>query len=825
MDELEDQQRLVDATVSKAFGVARNQLRVQLEESHVLRRELEKQSEELLRLQQRLSNFDAVRLENEQLSEELGELRRQHTSATPQREYDELEHERDALIRDNQFKQKIIDSLRTMVNYEKTKSKDWWRHSKASPSSLSRRESSLQLQNETVTARHTASILDGVPAMPNQALLQKLVSPLKKTLTDAKSLAPPAQTGPEMQSSSLSVKDFTDEDVLPPLLATGKTEDLGGPTSFPDFDDTCSHGDSSSELLPTMSPQPPSSSGVRRSDGSTLLHECSDQSTTGHFPSDSTAPPSQSCLKQECNQEKLRDDLSLESLEVVSARPAGQKSGKYKVSTPNAKFASRPAGNAEEPITIKSEPEESFQTTAANTSGLTPTCNESLGRKSFDSSKRTQSLQILPAHGASPVLQIAEDEAIVPDNNNFNWQPVKSLSARKDENLRLSSGLSQQRPLQEIKNYARVLPGTIKSSEPPAKKRRSNGSRGAAVIRVVAEDGEDHNRSRKKSTGKLARQASPTRSNTSAYRRLGNLLEGPSPAKPVLAKPSARTTNLMDGHLLNAAASANSTTKDQLDNMRLINNKSGDWYDSAEALLYSVGSQSPIPPEKPPPLTPLDGHTTLKAQHEPRRSSLPRKRRPQDGPEDEERFRSRPLHKLDLGHFKVNPKANAGSDYAYIDVIRNRDQRKCLPGCTRPECCGSKFRALAGTLPKLAANGTRFLGSDPSGDASSQQSDDDLLLNFLGSGSEEKIRTLTSVARENLLMEAKTKIAADRYGKMHRHAHERPKSPPGFWRSGMPGTQEEVVDRLDAKKREREEVEKRYREALKEEGRWMFADE
>src|SRR5580700_3577954 len=93
MDELEDQQRLVDATVSKAFRVARNQLRVQLEESHVLRRELEKQSEELLRLQQRLSNFDAVRLENEQLSEELGELRRQHTSATPQREYDELEHE------------------------------------------------------------------------------------------------------------------------------------------------------------------------------------------------------------------------------------------------------------------------------------------------------------------------------------------------------------------------------------------------------------------------------------------------------------------------------------------------------------------------------------------------------------------------------------------------------------------------------------------------------------------------------------------------------------------------------------------------------------
>src|SRR5207248_8231143 len=102
---------------------------------------------------------------------------------------------------------------------------------------------------------------------------------------------------------------------------------------------------------------------------------------------------------------------------------------------------------------------------------------------------------------------------------------AKSLSARKDKNLRLSSGLSQPTPLHEIKNSERGLPGTIKGSEPPAKKRRSNDSRGAAVIRVVAEDGEDHNRSRKKSPGKLAKQASPVRSNTSAYRRLGNLLE------------------------------------------------------------------------------------------------------------------------------------------------------------------------------------------------------------------------------------------------------------------------------------------------------------
>ena len=49
MDELEYQQRLIDTTVSKAFGAVRSRLGVQLEESHALKRELEKQSEELVR--------------------------------------------------------------------------------------------------------------------------------------------------------------------------------------------------------------------------------------------------------------------------------------------------------------------------------------------------------------------------------------------------------------------------------------------------------------------------------------------------------------------------------------------------------------------------------------------------------------------------------------------------------------------------------------------------------------------------------------------------------------------------------------------------------
>ena len=104
-------------------------------------------------------------------------------------------------------------------------------------------------------------------------------------------------------------------------------------------------------------------------------------------------------------------------------------------------------------------------------------------------------------------------------------------------------------------------------------------------------------------------------------------------------------------------------------------------------------------------------------------------------------------------------------------------------------------------------------------------SDDDLLMYLLGPGSEDKIRTLTRVARENLLHEAQAKRVADTYGKMHRNLHQRAQSPTGFWNADMPGTQEEEKNREEAKQRERKEVEKRCREAFKQGGKWVFADE
>jgi hypothetical protein len=78
--------------------------------------------------------------------------------------------------------------------------------------------------------------------------------------------------------------------------------------------------------------------------------------------------------------------------------------------------------------------------------------------------------------------------------------------------------------------------------------------------------------------------------------------------------------------------------------------------------------------------------------------------------------------------------------------------------------------------------------------------------------------------REELVLQAKTKLVADNHGK-HRHAYERRVTPPGFWRTDMPSTQEIERDREAARGLERKGVEERWRESMREGGRWLFRDE
>ncbi|PGH03537.1 hypothetical protein AJ80_08670 [Polytolypa hystricis UAMH7299] len=183
---------------------------------------------------------------------------------------------------------------------------------------------------------------------------------------------------------------------------------------------------------------------------------------------------------------------------------------------------------------------------------------------------------------------------------------------------------------------------------------------------------------------------------------------------------------------------------------------------------------------------------------------------------DDEPYRVRPLHRLGLQHFKLNPERNQGLDYAFDEVVRQRSERKCLPGCVRQDCCGPKFRAMA--MLKDAQTSATDLSLEALG-----QEDRQILEEYLGNNK----NILGSIASEELrelLLDAQARHLANQYGR-HRHAHGRAPSPPGYWRTDMPSTQELERDRREAKEREREKVAERYREAMRLGGLWKFADE
>ena len=292
------------------------------------------------------------------------------------------------------------------------------------------------------------------------------------------------------------------------------------------------------------------------------------------------------------------------------------------------------------------------------------------------------------------------------------------------------------------------------------RKGRDRSTRGAEAIPTVTEDGEDHSREENEEP---VIQATAEKKQSGVHRRLDALLSATSPANSALVKPEYRP----------------------------------------------VKSASPrTPVRKVPSFTKSssDVASTSKAERLSGMRFLRPARHREFAPEDEEPLRSRPLQRLDLSHFKLNPAYLGGNDFD--GSVRNKEQKKCLLGCTRQECCGNHMRALASTL------GPDF-----------KMSEDDLLLDFLGPGSEKKITTLTSVARDNLLHEARVKKIANEYGKMHRNARDRAASPSGFWNTDMPSSQEERKHREEARQWERAEVERRHQEACKHEGKWIFADE
>lgn len=181
-------------------------------------------------------------------------------------------------------------------------------------------------------------------------------------------------------------------------------------------------------------------------------------------------------------------------------------------------------------------------------------------------------------------------------------------------------------------------------------------------------------------------------------------------------------------------------------------------------------------------------------------------------------IRNKAISELKPHDFRVNTEANFGHDHAFTDVVRNHDNRRCLPGCTKPECCGEHFRKMVelGGL-KPAARGM----FEPT---SSQESPDDRLLRDYMGYNAGVIPSLSKEEREELLSKARTEELSKKISR-HRAQWERAKSPPGFWKTDFPTTQEATDYKSEASKREVAEVLERRREAMRPGGKWKFADE
>jgi len=254
---------------------------------------------------------------------------------------------------------------------------------------------------------------------------------------------------------------------------------------------------------------------------------------------------------------------------------------------------------------------------------------------------------------------------------------------------------------------------------------------------------------------------------------------------------------------------------------------------SLEPLEFSVSNESGyLPPRRPPlastyfakqpPRTPSETPRPPSRQNRElgRTSTVKSRRLHQDsaatnwamGP-NQEPLRVRPVNRLNLHDFKVNPNYNQGYEYAFKDVVRDQTARKCLRGCTKPECCGHKFRALVEI--------NRNTGVSPT---SSQEEANEMLLDEFMGDNAYKLRNMSKAEKEEMLVQAKTRQLANKYGK-HRHAYERRTSPPGFWRTDFPTTQEEMEDREKAKEKARDDVAQRYKEAMRPGGAFIFRDE
>ncbi|KAK2614989.1 hypothetical protein N8I77_001769 [Diaporthe amygdali] len=210
----------------------------------------------------------------------------------------------------------------------------------------------------------------------------------------------------------------------------------------------------------------------------------------------------------------------------------------------------------------------------------------------------------------------------------------------------------------------------------------------------------------------------------------------------------------------------------------------------------------------------LPAKARLSRARPPKRPSILRDDMPRGRLADKEKapLRQKPMDRLRPEDFKPNPRYNDGLTYVYDEVVRGREARSALSGCTDPNCCGKTFRSFAEAERSTIG---------PS--VTTRAEDIKLLENYLGDDAF-KLGSMTRDEKEETWILAKTWELAGKFGR-HRERYARMPSPPGFWTVEFPSTQERAEERRQAEEIQKALVHERYREAMRPGGRWLFRDE
>ena len=345
--------------------------------------------------------------------------------------------------------------------------------------------------------------------------------------------------------------------------------------------------------------------------------------------------------------------------------------------------------------------------------------------------------------------------------------------------------------------------------------------RGAAFVPALAEDGEglpsDGEALKAGKTPKNDRddllgplnkkfKAPPT------HDRLGALLTKPSPEKSLLIAEEATATAIPDDH----ARSKTPTLRSACPN--------GSKGPATPRSLPAKKAESKHRPSSIPGLAgfePIDATMDRYSKSAqavskitkavPTLRNSPLAEDPETRPEQEP-LRARPVHRLGLQDFRLNP---AHSEYAYNETVRKHEEKKTLSGCTDRHC-----QRCQGLRQYVTESG--YKTAQKPGE-SEGEADLRLMRTFLGDN-HRRLKTMSADERADLLIDAKVREFANRYG-CHREAFSKSREPPGFWELDFPSTQEEKENRIKADVMEREKVGERYWEATRLGGKWKFADE